>query len=130
MWKRNTFFSSRLRRLKSHRQIGAWIASLACAALPAMAAEPVHTFETDPGWEKFGETALGAPNPRTIKQDFGWRPTNKAGGAAPGEIGGIMSRSSFTRSTYWKEIPTKTLEDKLSISGRFAVPHTDNDSAM
>jgi hypothetical protein len=87
-----------------------------------------HSFDSDPAWEKFGETAMGGKS-RQVTQDFGWRPTNKAGGAAPGEIGGVFGRS-LTRAVYWMKIPEKTTNDKLSISGRFAVPRTDNDSGM
>ncbi|HWP40219.1 MAG TPA: hypothetical protein VNL70_04790 [Tepidisphaeraceae bacterium] len=110
---------------------GAWCGVLLCiAGLVAGAGEELrlHRFDTDPKWELFGETTGGAPV-RLIVQDFGWRPTNKAGGAAPGEIGGVISRS-LTRAVYWTKIPQKTLNDKLSISGRFAVVRTGNGSGM
>src|SRR5258707_2345012 len=43
----------------------------------------VQSFDKDPGWEKFGEKTAGAPI-KITRQDFGWRPTHKAGGAAAG----------------------------------------------
>jgi hypothetical protein len=58
--------------------------------------------------------------PRITRQDFGWQPTQRAGGKAPGEIGGRIQRS-FTPASYAVAIPEKTLNDKLTASGRFAV---------
>jgi hypothetical protein len=88
----------------------------------------VNTFDIDPKWERFGETASGAPA-KLVTQDFGWRDSNKAGGGAPGEVGGTFDRS-LTRAVYWVRIPEKTLNDKLMLSGRFSVARTANDSGM
>src|SRR5436309_1727460 len=114
------------------------IALISCLAMLALttrgarlsyaADAQIHSFDVDPNWEKFGVTTTGDHSQQAV-QDFGWRPTNKAGGAAPGEIGGIITRA-FERSVYWKKIATKTLNDKLTVSGRFAVPHTDETSAL
>src|SRR5438067_5290871 len=90
--------------------------------------EQIHSFDVDPHWEKFGITTTGDHTKQAV-QDFGWRPTNKGGGAAPGEIGGIITRA-FERSVYWKKIPTRNLNDKLTISGRFAIPQTREHSAV
>ncbi|MCB9767445.1 MAG: hypothetical protein H6752_04555 [Candidatus Omnitrophica bacterium] len=95
---------------------------------PALAAPDVLSFDRDPGWERYGKNADDLPS-RTMHQDFGWRPSNHAGGESPGEIGGVISRS-LTRACYWVEIPTQTLETKLTLSGRVANVHTDNNCAM
>ena len=90
--------------------------------------EEVRTFDVDPHWEKFGITRTGDHTKQAV-QDFGWCPSNKSGGAAAGEIGGVVTRS-FTRSVYWTKIGTKTLNDKLTISGRFAIHQTKEHSAV
>ncbi|HEV8293219.1 MAG TPA: hypothetical protein VGP94_14890, partial [Tepidisphaeraceae bacterium] len=68
------------------------------------------------------------PPPKT-KQDFGYRTTNKAGGAKAGEIGGRAQRAA-TPAWYAKPIPTKTLNDKLSASGKFSVTWDDNGNGI
>jgi hypothetical protein len=107
----------------------AMLALMIGAARPGFAADgQIHSFNVDPHWEKFGITTSGDHAKQGV-QDFGWRATNKAGGAAAGEIGGIVTRW-FTRSVYWTKIPTKTLNDKLTVSGRFAVHQTREHSGV
>src|SRR5207253_3069032 len=48
-------------------------------------------FSKDPGWE-FANNRVRASDPPTVKQDFGWSPTNKTGGSN-GEIGGTIWQS-------------------------------------
>src|SRR5258708_4302671 len=48
-------------------------------------------FSRDPGWEGV-KNRIRASDPPTVKQDFGWSPTNKAGGSN-GEIGGTIWQS-------------------------------------
>ena len=112
------------------RLVAVWgvIAVLGGCAATAQTNENVQSFDTDPGWEIFGEHAMGAPVKQTV-QDFGWRASNKAGGAAAGEVGGTISRS-VTPAWYAKKIPTKTLGDRLHASGRFSVTRTDSSSCM
>jgi hypothetical protein len=76
-------------------------------------------FALDPGWEGYRNRLLTGPL-RVTHQHFGHRNTNLAGGAAPGEIGGRITRS-FTPAWYARAIPTRTLNDRLTASGRFAV---------
>src|SRR4051812_6715964 len=82
---------------------------------PVLKAE---TFETDPGWEGHNNR-LRPKVDKIVKQDFDHRLTNFAG-KDKGEIGGTIWRSP-NRAYYAASIPTKTLNDKLSASGTFAL---------
>jgi hypothetical protein len=85
-------------------------------------------FNTDPNWEGLQNRLV--PNPALItRQDFVWRDSNRAGGKAKGEIGGWIQRSA-TPAYYATEIPAKTLNDKLTASGRFAVTKDDSNSGV
>jgi hypothetical protein len=85
----------------------------------------VVQFDTDPGWDGSRNRLVTGDLPVT-RQHFGYRTTQKAGGRRAGEIGGRVQRS-LTPAYYAKPIATKTLNDKLSASGRFAV-HDDESS--
>ena len=85
-------------------------------------------FTVDPNWEGKGNRTA-EEHARTIVQDFGYSRTNYAGGKALGEIGGRISRS-LTPATYATVIPTKTLNDPLTASGKFAVTQADGGSGM
>ena len=54
-------------------------------------------------------------------QDFGHRSTNRAGGRATGEVGGVVQRSSDA-AFYAMPIRPKSLEHELHASGTLAVP--------
>ena len=82
-------------------------------------------FSRDPGWEGF-RNRLRPDRPRVTRQHFGYRPGRKAGGKAPGEVGGWVQRS-ITPAWYAMSIPVRTLDDRLTASGRFAV-HRDDSS--
>src|SRR6476646_222669 len=85
-------------------------------------------FSTDPTWDSYRNHLLPDPPPRT-KQDFGYRTTNKAGGMKAGEIGGRAQRAA-TPAWYAKIIPTKTLNDHPSASGKFSVTWDDNGNGI
>lgn len=87
-----------------------------------------ESFDADPNWEGFRNRLLPADLP-LVRQDFGYRRSQFAGGAAPGEIGGTVQRTS-TRAWYAKEIAEKTLDDPLSVSGKFAVTRADASSGV
>jgi hypothetical protein len=90
-----------------------------------LAASPVAAqqgFDRDPGWEGF-RNRLVPENPRVTRQHFGYRTTRKAGGGAAGEVGGWVQRA-ITPAYYGMPIAPRTLNDRLSASGRFAV-HSD-----
>ena len=104
------------------------------ALVPAAAAEEepgravVEGFDVDPGWEGLRNRLLPERLP-TVRQDFGHRPTNLAGGWAPGEIGGTVQRST-TRARFAMPIPEKTLSQPLAASGRLAVTRADASSGI
>ena len=77
-------------------------------------------FSRDPGWDGFANRVLPDP-PHVVKQEFGYRPTNHAGGAKGGEIGGRVQRS-LVPASYAMTLPaTLTMDDRLEVTGRFAV---------
>jgi hypothetical protein len=76
-------------------------------------------FATDPHWQGFRNRLLPKVLP-IAQQDFGYRGSNVAGGESAGEIGGTIQRS-HRRAYYAKLIVPKTLEEKLSASGKFSV---------
>ena len=95
-----------------------FVFAASCAQITA--GEPLkhETFDRDPGWEGFNNRLK--PDPKeipTIDQDFGWSDTHLAGGEK-GELGGKIWRS-VTSAFYAAKIPVKTLNDKLTASGRF-----------
>ena len=63
------------------------------------------------------------------RQDFGYRTSDRAGGKK-GEIGGYIQRAVVTPAYYAKVIAAKTLNDKLTASGRFAVTRAEGGSGM
>ena len=120
---------------RSLRTIGLFtVMTLICAmGMHGVAAEQPagptvrHAFTTDPGWEGYRNRLLPDPLP-VVRQDFGYRPTQLAGGQ-PGEIGGTVYRT-VTPAWYAKVIEEKTLDDRLSASGRFAVRRADAGSGV
>ena len=80
-----------------------------------------ESFDGDPGWEAFNNRIVPREYP-TIVQDFGYSQTSHAGSAA-GEIGGQIWRASVP-AYYADKIGPKSLEDKLSASGTFALTRT------
>lgn len=101
-----------------------------CAA--SVAAEPAgavrEDFSADPKWDALNNRLLPANLPVT-KQHFGWRHTNHAGGKAKGEIGGYVQRSA-TAAYFAMPITPRSLNDKLRMSGRFAVTRDDGSSGV
>jgi hypothetical protein len=86
----------------------------------------VRDFAEDPRWDGYRNRLVPDP-PRLTRQDFGWRDTRHAGGKQAGEIGGWIQRS-LTPASFARAIPEKTLNDKLTASGRFAVTHDEGGS--
>jgi hypothetical protein len=81
-------------------------------------AQKTERFDKDPGWEGFNNRVVPA-KPVTVTQDFGYSLTNFAG-KEKGEIGGRIQRAGKP-AYYGDKIPVKTLNDKLTASGTFAV---------
>src|SRR5688500_2857146 len=104
--------------------------ALTLAVTWATAADPPpalrrQSFDSDPNWDAF-RSRLTPAKPHVVRQQFGYRPTNKAGGKRPGEIGGWVQRS-IAPAYYAVPVERRSFEDKLSFSGRFAV-HRDESS--
>jgi hypothetical protein len=94
-----------------------------CGQLPSSDAQTPQTlrtehFDRDPGWE--GRNNRVIPNKvLVVRQDFGYTPTHHAGIAA-GELGGVIQRST-TPASYADKLVVKTLDDRLSAAGSFAI---------
>jgi acetyl esterase/lipase len=88
-----------------------------------LAGSPIKTesFDRDPGWEAHNNRVVPKEYP-TIVQDFGYTKTNFAGKAA-GEMGGQVWRASEP-AYYAGKIGPRTLGDRLSASGTFALTKT------
>ena len=80
------------------------------------AAERTENFDKDPGWDGNNNRST-KPEPRVIKQDFGFSATTHAGGSAPGEIGGFITPSAEA-AYYAKKIPERTFNEAMSASGK------------
>ena len=106
------------------RWIPSFLTSMCLLAMPLASAQDglvqVHQdFSKDPGWE-WKDNRIVAEDPPTVKQDFGWAPTNHTGAAEPGEIGGRIWRS-ITPAYY--ALPLNhplSFKDKFSFSARIA----------
>jgi hypothetical protein len=77
-----------------------------------------ESFDRDPDWEGHNNRIIPKEYP-TITQEFGYSKTGVAG-KAEGELGGRVHRASQP-AFYAAKIAPKTLNDKLSASGTFAL---------
>jgi hypothetical protein len=87
----------------------------------------VEHFDNDPGWESYNNR-IAPKSAKTVRQDFGYCSTAFAG-AAPGEIGGTIWRCS-KQASYADKVPAKTLHDRLSASGTFAITKSSGSSGV
>ena len=81
----------------------------------------IERFDKDPGWEGHNNRIIPDHSP-TVVQDFGYSKTKFAGNIQ-GELGGQVMRASEP-AYYAEKIGPKTLDDKLSASGTFALTKT------
>lgn len=102
-------------------------AGLGRADEPARSALKTEHFDRDPGWEGFNNHIVPERIP-TVTQDFGYSPTRFAG-KEKGEVGGRITRST-TPACYAEKIPARTLNDKLSASGTFAITRSGAGSGV
>jgi len=86
-----------------------------------------ESFDRDPGWDARNNRIVPAKVP-IIVQDFGYSATNVAG-KAPGEMGGRITRAAEP-AYYADNIGAKTLDDKLTASGTFALTRTAGGSGL
>jgi hypothetical protein len=108
-------------------QLLAAAASVLVAALLA-ADERREAFDADPGWKGFINRLVPEPA-RQTRQEFGHRETRRGGGTEPGEIGGWI-QCSLTPAWYAKTIATRTLDDRPTAAGKFAVRRDEGGSGM
>src|SRR5690606_2286690 len=85
-------------------------------------------FDADPNWDGFRNRLLPPQLPK-VKQSFGYRRSNFAGGDRAGEIGGTIQRST-RRAYYGKAIDSLSLDSRLTASGLFAVTRADSSSGL
>ncbi|MCG8586797.1 MAG: hypothetical protein MI757_19000, partial [Pirellulales bacterium] len=72
-------------------------------------------FDREPGWDGFQNRSA---RPQKIRQDFGYSPTNHAGGRS-GEIGGYISPAAEP-AYYARAIEPTDFDQPLRATGRFA----------
>src|SRR6266536_2542576 len=110
-----------------------WIRGFILSALLMVVAgvarseERTQSFDRDPGWEAHNNRIVPKEYP-TITQDFGYSRTHFAGKAA-GEMGGQVWRAAEP-AFYADKIGSRTLEDKLSASGTFALTKSTAGAGM
>jgi hypothetical protein len=100
-------------------------ATICIAQTTAPALKSEH-FDQDPHWESFHNRS--ASTRPVVTQDFGFSPTHFAGAEA-GEMGGRVQRSTLP-AYYADNIAAKSLGDKLSASGSFAVTETGHSALL
>jgi hypothetical protein len=86
-------------------------------------------FTSDPKWEGRGNDVEFADRVRRPFQDFGFTPTNKAGGKSAGEIGGVIWRDDAP-AYYGDKVGPLTLDDELTASGTIAFCGQGSDSGV
>ena len=103
------------------------MAFLCSCSLAGAQALKVEMFDRDPGWDGHNNRIVPT-KPLIVIQDFGYSATNHAGKAS-GEIGGRIQRST-TPASFAARIPVKTLDDKFSASGSFAVTKSEGGAGV
>jgi hypothetical protein len=94
---------------------------------PARGSERTQSFDSDPKWEQ-ANNRITPKEPLKVTQDFGYSATNLVG-KGPGEMGGLVSRANDP-AYYAAKITPKTLDDKLTASGTFALTQTSGGSGI
>src|SRR4051812_11507868 len=100
---------------------------LAYAAEPANPGLKSESFDRDPGWDAVNNRVT-PKNSGPVVQDFGYSPTSFAGDAK-GEVGGRLTRAAKS-AHYAAAIAPKTLNDKLTAWGTFALTKSGSGSAV
>jgi hypothetical protein len=90
--------------------------------------QSVQHFDVNPHWDSQNNDVKVKPIP--VTQDFGFSNTNHAAGAAAGEIGGRIQRS--TKPAYYgmQLVQPATLDQKLHCSGQFVIAKTKASSGL
>jgi hypothetical protein len=108
---------------------GPALAGLIASQLLATAAagERVEGFDKDPGREGRNHHSDRFPA-RTVRQDFGFRPTHRAGGRTAGEVGGVLAPAAEPAS-YATAIAVRRPKVAISDPARTAMPPVSPDPA-
>lgn len=103
----------------------AWLLLAAAAATGARTATPApalrlvsQSFDRDPGWDGHNNRSP-VPEPRPVRQDFGYSPTSHAA-TGKGEVGGLIYPAAEP-AHYGKPIEARTLEQPFSAAGTLVV---------
>ncbi len=114
-------------KTKLHHTLTPLLFAALCVHAQSAEALKTETFDRDPDWEAHKNHIVPKEFP-TITQEFGYSSTGFAG-KAPGEIGGRVHRASQP-AYYAAKIATKTLNDKLSASGTFALTQSASNGGI
>src|SRR2546421_5750955 len=114
-------------KAKAHMKLTFTIFMITCLAGAARAGEQSQSFDSDPRWEG-NNNRINPKAPKKVTQDFGYSTSNFAG-EGPGEMGGLISRASEP-AYYAAKIAPKTLDDKLSAAGTFALTQSSSGSGV
>lgn len=87
-----------------------------------------QSFDTDPQWDAVNNR-IEPTQKLVVTQDFGYSATSNIAGRAAGEVGGSVQRST-TPAYYAAAIGPKSLDDKLSASGSFAVTASEGGAGL
>ena len=89
-------------------------------------------FSSDPGWQGQGNRRTYVDQLVRPRFDFGYSPTNHAGGKSSGELGGLIWRGDCRypdqMACYGAPLSTLTLERPLKVSGKICMQRGITDS--
>src|SRR5204862_2742955 len=88
-----------------------------------------QTFDADPGWNGVDNRIVPTKRP-TVTQDFGYSAKTNFAGKSSGEMGGQLQRASEPAFYADSLAPVKTLDDKLSAAGSFALTKSESGAGM
>jgi hypothetical protein len=94
-----------------------------------------YDFATDPGWSGEGNQRSYLDCEVRPRHNFGYRDTNRAGGAGAGEIGGLVWRTGWLepgKGGYYADtaVGPLAMSDHLSAYGRIAMTRTCVDAGI
>lgn len=113
--------------MNSIRAVGLFLVFVIQSVANGQTTTKSESFDRDPQWEGRNNRVVVKEYP-TVVQNFGYSATNHAG-KSPGEFGGLISRAPEP-AFYAAKIEPKTLDDKLSASGTFALTKTTSGGGL
>jgi len=103
------------------------LALVAASAAEDQLVSKTERFDRDPGWEA-RNNRMAPAQAEMVTQNFGYSATSHAS-KEKGEIGGTVWRALYP-AWYAQAISPKTLDDKLSASGTFAITDKGSSAAI